>query len=99
MSTPPSITVSDSSPDEYLILAHCLREASRDCDYLKLINLLAQYVGPEKIHVRVYVHGPTGNLGLLDGNIQLWPADPPGAPSREATLQEMADLLREATRQ
>lgn len=99
MSAAPITIGDESSPDQYLILAHALREASRSCDYPQLINLLSQYVAPAQVHVRVYIHSPTGNLGLLDGDIRLWPAEPPGTPSREATLAEMAVVLREAAEQ
>jgi hypothetical protein len=88
----------DGSLQEFMVLAHSLREASARRDYVALASLLVEYLDPSAIDMVVYVRRQdAGHLVLLGAYIQLTPASP-GMLNREPTLEEMAVVLQAARR-
>jgi hypothetical protein len=88
----------DGSLQPYVVLGHALREASANRDYVALGTLLTQYLDPAAVDIVVYVRSQVGHLTFLGAYVQLWPAQPPNALSREPSVEEMAVVLREAAR-
>jgi hypothetical protein len=85
------------STQEFVVLAHALREASAGRDYIALAGLLVEYIEPSLVDVAVYIHTQdVGNLVFVGAFVQR--SQPPGVLIREPSLEEMATVLQGAAR-
>jgi hypothetical protein len=88
----------DNSLNHFRELARSLREAAENRDCAALGTLVAENLQPDVVNVMVYIHSPAGHLTLLGSYVQIWSPRTPNALSREATIEDMAVVLRSAAR-
>jgi hypothetical protein len=92
-SQPPS-----NSLQQFRQLARSLRGAAENRDYAALGTLLGENLQPDTVNVMVYINTAVGHLTILSSYVQLWSPLTPNPLSHEATIDDMARVLRSAAR-
>jgi hypothetical protein len=86
----------NDSLNEFVVLAHCLREASTNKDYIALADLLVEYIDPSRVSVVMHIHSTKGLLTFAGAFVQR--SQPPDVPTQVPSLEEMAEVLQAAAR-